>query len=166
MNSNLKVFIPLVLAVVVGSVVYAFSQTGTAAPPPRPPHGPHGGPGGPAGLSPRALDQLNLTDSQKQQIQAYLQAAREQASTNESTLRQADEQLRALVEGGSFTDKAASALIKTKTDALAQLELIQLRTHAAIYKLLTADQRAQLSQLRPQRPPMPPPPPPPGVDGN
>ena len=160
MRTNLKIFIPLVLALVVGSVVYAFSQTGSAGTPPRPPHAPHGGPGGPGGFNPWALEQLNLTDSQKQQVHALLQTAHEQAGSYEGTLRQTDDQLRTLVEGASFTDEAASALIKIKTDALAELELIRLRTDAAIYKLLTADQRAQLLQLRPQRPPMPPPPPP------
>ena len=74
----------------------------------------------------------------------------------ESKLRAADEQLRMMIESGSFDTDKATPLVRAKADASAQIELIRLGTDAAVQKLLTSDQKAQLAQLASARQPFPP----------
>ena len=71
-------------------------------------------------------------------------------------MRAADEQLRMMIESGSFDVDKATPLVRAKGDASAQIELIRLTTDAAVQKLFTTDQKAQLAQLAKARPPFPP----------
>ncbi len=172
MRNNVKLFVPVVLAILIGSLIITFAQTRTnagksgsvsnAAPPP--PHDDGFHPGG-GGIPPQILNQLNLTDAQKTQISALQDAARTASQTYFETIRTADDQLRTLATSGTFNEAQARQILATKTQAEIELEIVRLRTDAAIFNLLTADQKtlfAQLLQQRPEpprggRPDMPPP---------
>lgn len=157
MRNNVKLFVPVVLAILIGSLIITFAQTRTnagksgsisnAAPPPR---GDGFHPGG--GIPPQILNQLNLTDAQKTQISALQDAARTASQTYFETIRTADDQLRTLATSGTFNEAQARQILATKTQAEIELEIIRLRTDAAIYNLLTAEQKALFVQLQQQMP--------------
>ena len=159
MKKNVKIFVPLILAFIIGSLTFAFAQTGNGGK--QRPGGDAGRRGGgdgfrPGGLPPHILDRLNLTDAQKTQISALQDAARTASQTYFETIRTADEQLRTMVAGGTFNETQARTVLNTKTQALTELEIIRLRTDAAIFNLLTAEQKTLLAQLLAQRPDFPP----------
>ena len=158
---NAKLFAPIALAILIGSLTFAFAQTaknnfgGSKAdgrnerrmPPGFPPSG---------GLNPQLLEQLNLTDAQKQQIQAIETSSRDASKENFDSVRSADEQLKTLVESGNFNEDAARQILNTKAQAMIEAEIVRLRTEAAILKILTTEQKAQLETLKQQRPAFPP----------
>ena len=161
MENYTKVFIPLIIAVILSSMTYVFSQTNDTKdfekrPPrgegfrPPPPHGKHG-----AGLPPHVLDELNLTDAQKQQIETLRSTSRDIGKEYFEKVRQADEQLKTLVESGSFNEVQARQILTEKASAMTELELIRLQTDAAIFNVFTSEQKAQIETLKSQRPPRP-----------
>jgi Spy/CpxP family protein refolding chaperone len=168
MKNNMKIFTPVILAILIGSLTFIFAQSkennggkfprgerkfGGQMPPPPPGFGP-------GGLHPRLLERLNLTDGQKTQIQALHEKARTDAEAYVEKLRAADDELRALIESGSFNETQARQILATKSQIQIELEIIHLRTEAAVLNILTAEQKAQLEQLKKERRPQPPPPPP------
>lgn len=159
MKNYLKIFAPFTLAILVGSLTFAFAQTsqptaggkikdGSRGERPMPPGGGRGG----FGLQPRVLEQLNLTDAQKEQIAAIQAASREAGKENFDQVRAADEQLRTMVESGNFDETQARTILNAKAQAMTEAEIARLRTDAAIFKVLTAEQKTQLEQLKQQRP--------------
>ncbi len=61
-----------------------------------------------------------------------------------------------MIESGSFNEEKARQILTAKSSAMTELELIRLRTDAAIFSILTTDQKAQFARLKTERPPMPP----------
>ena len=61
-----------------------------------------------------------------------------------------------MVEGGSFNEENARQILTAKASAMTELEILRLRADAAIFGILTAEQKAQLAQLKEERPPFPP----------
>ncbi len=108
-------------------------------------------------LPPHIIEQLNLTDAQKEQIQSLEQGSRDSSKVYFDTIRASDEQLRSLSDSGNFNETGARQILNTKSQALIEMEIIHLRTDAAILKILTAEQKAQLEKLKQQHLPMPPP---------
>lgn len=148
--------LPVIALIILGLVQGAFGQTAQAGNPPPPPPDFHGGP--PHGFADRfALDKLGLNDAQRQQIDVLEANSRELTADDQKAVRSADDQLRLMVDSGTFSDESAMRLIRVKTDAMSKIELVRLRTDAAIAKVLTADQKAQLARLRTERRPPPPP---------
>lgn len=120
MKNNIKIFAPFVLAILIGSLTFAFAQNGKSSF--------NGGKNGnqfehrmpPNGLNPRILDQLNLTDAQKEQIQAIQNNSRDTAKEDFDKVRAYDEQLRTLVESGNFNEDAARQILNTKAQAMVE----------------------------------------------
>ncbi|MGI8788932.1 MAG: Spy/CpxP family protein refolding chaperone [Pyrinomonadaceae bacterium] len=152
MKNHIKIFMPFVIAVVIGSLTFTFSQTmrGNFAPPRMDGKGDFLPP--PRGLNPRLLDQLNLTDAQKEQIGKLHDKAKADSQTYFDKLKFADEQLKTMMDGGSFDETQARQIVSQKASAMIELEIIRLRTDAAILNLLTAEQKTQLETLKNQRP--------------
>lgn len=157
MKNSVKVFAPLAIAVLVGSLTFVFAQdrndfgkrkngdrTARRMLPP------------PNGLNPRMLEQLNLTDAQKEQIRAIETSSRDASKENFDKMRGFDEQMRKLIESGTFDEAQARQILNAKSQMMVELEIIRLRTDAAVLKVLTAEQKAQLEQLKKQRPEFPP----------
>lgn len=158
MKNYIKIFVPFTLAVLLGSLTFAFAQTtqknvGKVKTEGRGerPMSPDGGGRG-MGLHPRVLEQLNLTDAQKEQITQIQTAARESSKENFDKTRAADEQLRTMVESGTFDEAQARTILNAKAQAMVENDINRLRSDAAIFKILTTEQKAQLEQLKQQRP--------------
>lgn len=154
MKKSIQIFIPVVLAILIGSLTFIFAQSRedmqpSGAPPPKGEY--FGPPPAPAGIDPRTFEALGLSDLQKEQVRAIEFNARDLVREQENKFRRADEQLRMMIESDRFTDDSAQPLIKAKTDAMFQLELVRLRKDAVIMKILTAEQKALLAQFRKQR---------------
>lgn len=157
------------MAILLGSLTFIFAQTSDdkASRPrpefkndfgvPPPPPGEFGrGPGGPGRFEKHLFDQLGLTTAQKEQIETFETAGREASKEFFGKVRAADEQLRMMMDGGNYSEAQARPLVREKAQAMTEIELIRLGTEAAISKLLTTEQKAQLAQLKEKRPPFPP----------
>ena len=159
MRNNTKIFLPMLLAIVIGcSMTFIFGQTDNQT------KGQfagkdgrglrRGGPGehAEAGIPPFVLDKLNLTDAQKQQIQTLQEAGRAGSKENFDKIRAYDDQLRALVDGGGTFDEAqARQILGNKAQLMTELEITRIKTDIAVRNVLTAEQRAQLETLKGQR---------------
>lgn len=123
--------------------------------------GPGGrGPGGPppdgGGM---ALRLLELSDAQKAQVKTIQDTEDAKVEALHDKLREAHDALRAATTKGQFNE----AQVRTLAAAIAQNEVelmvIRARKDAAIYQLLTAEQRAKLDQIHAEhqahRPPAP-----------
>lgn len=160
MKNYVKVFTPVLLAILIGSLTFVFAQTkdGRGFDGKRPPRGEGFAPppAGRGGLSPHVLEKLDLTSAQKEQIEAFQLNSRDAGKEFFEKVRTADEQLRTMVEAGNFNEENARQIISAKTSAMTELELIRLRIDAAIFGILTVEQKAQLARLKEERPPFPP----------
>ena len=141
----------ILLAAIVGSAHSGYlGPTAVQGPPP----GGRGGP--PGGIDMRILMQLDLTDAQQEQIKALLDQQRTESQPYQEQLWQAREAMQAAVEADTFDEAAVRGLAVAEGQATTELSVIRARTGAAIYKLLTTEQRAQLTELRQRRrPPAP-----------
>lgn len=162
MKNYTKVFAPVLLAILVGFLTFVFAQSkddkGFGAQK-RPPRGEGFGPPpmrGGGGLPPHVLEKLDLTDAQKSQIEAFQINSRDAGKEFFEKIRTADEQLRTMVESGIFNEENARQILNAKSAATTEIELLRLRSEAAIFALLTTEQKAQLAQLKAERPPFPP----------
>ncbi|HZS45738.1 MAG TPA: Spy/CpxP family protein refolding chaperone [Blastocatellia bacterium] len=127
-------------------------QNQNQTPPPPPPGGP-----GPRGfMDPRMMNQLNLSEDQRQQIHSLMEQMRTDSETYQQQMKDIHEGIRQIVENKQFDEQAARALTNQQANIEAQLSFIRIRTDSAIYRLLTDDQRAKLEQLKQQPPPPPP----------
>ncbi len=165
MNKLTKVVGAFALAALVGTLALTVGQGRRGhdgAPPQDGPGfgGPGRGhrPGPPDGLNPRMLDQLDLSETQREQIRALHEANRGEAEKFGTQMKANRDQIEALVTGGAFDETQARKLLATKAQLMAEMELIHLRTQAAVYALLTPEQRAKAEQIKQDRPPFPPPP--------
>ncbi|HQU82436.1 MAG TPA: Spy/CpxP family protein refolding chaperone [Pyrinomonadaceae bacterium] len=161
MKSYIKIFLPFAAAVLLGSLTLAFAQTKTT----ETKSFSKGGRGGhgefrrmppPNGLNPRILEQIGLTDAQKTQIQTLLENSRSASQSYFEKLRGFDEQIRSLAESKTFDETQARAILKEKADVQIELDLIRLKTDAAVLAVLTTEQLAKLETLKQQRPEFPP----------
>jgi Spy/CpxP family protein refolding chaperone len=103
------------------------------------------GPGG-HGPAPMFLHGVVLDETQQDKVFAIVHAQEPQQREQAKASRQAHEALRALATSGQFDDARASALAQTAAKAMAAMALQQARTDAAIYALLTPEQRSQASE--------------------
>lgn len=155
MKNHSKIFAPVFLAILLGSLSFVFTQTkgdGNR----QFPKGERNIMPPPIGLNPRMLDELTLNDRQTQQIQALADKARADSEQFFEEMRISDEQLKVLVENGNFNEEKARQILNTKSQAQTELEIIRLRSDAAILNLLTAEQKTQLAGLKEKRPQVPP----------
>src|SRR5271154_7504318 len=107
------------------------------------------GPGGGNGVQRRVAfltDRLSLTSAQQTQITAILNVADPNASTSRASMKAAHDSLNTAVQAG---DSAAMEQAATNIGNLtAQNTLARAKSDAAIYKLLTPDQRTKYAQMQ------------------
>lgn len=165
MNKLTKIIGALALAALVGTLALTVGQgrRGQDGAPPQ--DGPAFGgpgrghrPGPPDGLNPRMLDQLDLSDAQREQIRTLHEANRGEADKFRDQMQANRDAIEALVSGGAFDEAQARKLLATKAQLMTEMELIHLRMQAAVYAILTPEQRTKAAQLKQDRPPFPPPP--------
>ncbi len=109
---------------------------------------------GPAGPPPPreggrlALHFLDLTDAQKAQIKTIQDSEDAQAETLFDKLRAAHDALAAATAKGQFNEAQVRALAAAIAQQEIELTVTRARKDAAIYLVLTAEQRAKLDQFQ------------------
>ncbi|HEY0427074.1 MAG TPA: Spy/CpxP family protein refolding chaperone [Pyrinomonadaceae bacterium] len=155
MKNHVKLLIPVIVAILIGSLTFAFAQKRDEANKPFP-KGERNMPPPPTGPNPRMLEELNLTDQQKEQVRALADKARTDSEQYFEELKTTDAQLRNLVESGNFSEEKARQILSTKAQVSTEMEIIRLRTDAAIFNLLTDEQKTQFAELKQKRTQVPP----------
>ena len=99
---------------------------------------------------PKLLDQLNLTNDQKQQLKAIHSQYKDKISQRQQTVRQANKELRDLMAGNASADQ-----IRTKYKQVQglrqELEDSRFESMLATREVMTPEQRTQFAQLMEQR---------------
>jgi len=115
-----------------------------------------GGAGGPMGMLPMLAPELQLTDSQRDQIKAIADSHRDEWKALADRTRAAHEALQAAVTAPAVDE----SLIRAKSADLAAIEadaaVARAHAHAEVLQLLTADQKTKLKELEARRPTPPP----------
>lgn len=130
----------LTLAFILGSFVVADAQPPWA-------RGGQGGPGG-GDMEDRFARLLNLTDAQKTQIKNLREAAQTASKPYFEQIKPITGQMRQLIEAPTFDEAAARALAAKMSQLQIEVHIIQAKAEAAIYTLLTPEQKAKLAELR------------------
>ena len=106
-----------------------------------------GGPGGP-GLP---LQELNLTETQQDQIKQLTQQYRQQNQNAGEQLRSAMEAQRKAVETIPVDEGLIRSTTQALVDAQTEMAIQQARLRSEIFALLTPDQQAQVRKLQAER---------------
>jgi len=134
--------------------------------------------GGPGDMVEHMSRELNLTDAQKDQVKALMEAQRGTEQERHAKLDDIRKQLDAASANGQFDEEKIRGLANQQAQLMADQMVDHFRLHSKIYGLLTAEQRTKAEQMMkmhggPGRGPGhgpggpgfhhgPPPPPPPG----
>src|SRR5262245_13837592 len=106
------------------------------------------GPGGPMGLLPMIGRELQLTDSQRDQVKAIADSHRDEWQALAGRARTAHEALEAAVTGDTIDE----TLIRQKSADVAAIEadmaVSRAHAYAEVVQILTADQKAKLQTLK------------------
>jgi Spy/CpxP family protein refolding chaperone len=98
-----------------------------------------------------AVQQLDLSDEQRQQIAALMEEKREDRMDQRNE-RQADRsQLHALISAESLEPDAVAAYAEERAQATKERIIERVETGRKIYQLLTPEQRLELESMRQQR---------------
>lgn len=148
MNSNISKLTTTILTLVLALI---FSSAIVSAQPPWA-RGGQGGPGqgGPGGgnMEDRFARLLSLTDAQKTQIKNLREQAQTASKPYFEQIKPITEQMQKLIEAPAFDEAAARTLAAKMAQVQTEIHIIQAKTEAAIYQLLTPEQRAKLAELR------------------
>jgi len=114
--------------------------------------GRHGGGMRGGGFGGRFAEKLNLTDSQKQQMEQisarYRESFKAQRQERRGERRGGDFNA---FSGGTFNEAAVRAAAQARANARVEMEVTRARMMSEMYNVLTADQKAQLAQAHQQR---------------
>lgn len=112
--------------------------------------GGRGGPGGPGDFG-LPLAQLNVTDSQRQQIRDLTQKRRDAGAQVQERLRAAQDARRAALEALPVNEGAIRSTTADLLAAETEAAILQAHLRADIVNLLTPEQQDQLKKIQAQR---------------
>lgn len=90
---------------------------------------------------------LDLSDDQREQIDALREAERRATEPYRRQLRESREAIHALTRSEPFDEGAVRRLARSKADASVELQVAHARTRSQINALLTAEQRTLAERL-------------------
>jgi protein CpxP len=149
---------PVVIAI--GLVAGASAQNTNGGPGPfngrggPPPGGRFGGPGrgGPLGLPGPILQQLNLSDAQKDRVKSIADAHRDEMKSVHDRAMTTHQALDAAINADVF-DEAAIRTRSTEVAAVdADMAVLHARIRSEMFQVLTPEQQAQAKALMAERP--------------
>lgn len=91
---------------------------------------------------------LDLTDQQKQQLASARKAEQDRMKPYREQIAAAHKQIEADIASGSFNEEKTRSLLAQSAQARTELELSHARMHAAMYNLLTPEQRTKLKERK------------------
>ena len=118
-------------------------------------HGPGRSMMGPAGLRfmdaggwHRAIWRLDLSESQKEEIKAIFESARDQVEANHEHMRALGEELRNQFENDPYDEGAVRAKAAVVADLQVEMAVLRAGQAGQVRDLLTPDQLDQLAQMK------------------
>ncbi len=99
----------------------------------------------------RTLRQLDLTDSQKSQIQTIMESNKDQHQAARENVQAAMDDFREVMAADTFNETAIRQAFQKAASAREEAMVLRARTFHQIRQVLTAEQQAQLEQMRKQR---------------
>jgi Spy/CpxP family protein refolding chaperone len=97
------------------------------------------------------LRDLNLTDAQRDQVEAIVQRHRDEFRTAADKTRQARHALGAASGAGSVDESAIRAAASALGDAEGEMAILRARVHSEIWDILTSEQRKKAEAFEQQR---------------
>ena len=94
--------------------------------------------------------ELGLTDAQKEQVKALLEAQRATEEERHGKLDDIRKQLDAATAGGQFDEEKVRTLANQQAQLMADQMVDHFRLHSKLYGLLTAEQKAKADQMMKQ----------------
>lgn len=110
-------------------------------------NGPRRGPMGPVLLSPMLLRQLNITETQREQIRTLAETHRATVEPLREQLRQSHEAVLRASLTTTFDEAAVRALIAQTESVRTSIGVAEAKVNSQVYALLTPEQRTQLEQF-------------------
>lgn len=99
----------------------------------------------------RALHRLELSDEQKENIQAITQTMKEDIRPIMADMKAGQQELKALIMADEFDENAVAELAATEGALTSERILITSRTVSSVLGQLTDEQRAQLQEMGTER---------------
>lgn len=144
-----KVTLSVMIVALVGSGAAALYAQGAARGRGAAPFGP-GGPGGRGFAAGFALAQLDLSDTQKQQIRDITKRHRDQTQPLVQRLQQAMEAQRAAIEAIPVNESLVRSAAQDVAAGQADMAVEQARLHSDVFAVLTVEQQEKAKQLEAQ----------------
>lgn len=104
---------------------------------------------GPEGKFARMADVLGLSEPQREQVRAILQAEREKTAPLRQAMGESQRQLRQAMHAATIDEAAIRTAVANQAQLRAELIISRARTRSQIHALLTPEQRALAEKLQP-----------------
>ncbi len=128
-----------IAALLIGATVFALAQ--------HPGMGEKMRGGGPGDMVEHMSRELNLTDAQKDQVKALLEAQHATEEERHTKLDELRKQIDAATANGQFDENTVRNLASQQSQLMTDQMVDHLRLHSQIYGLLTAEQKAKADQM-------------------
>ncbi len=92
-------------------------------------------------------DYLDLTDAQQQQVKQILAKDQPALQPLIQQMHQNRQQLRQVIESGTFDEAKVRALASQQTQTMTELTVQKTRMYSDLYQVLTADQKTRLDKF-------------------
>ncbi len=102
---------------------------------------------GPGDMIEHISRELNLTDAQKEQLKAIMEAQRATEEERHAKLDEIRKQIDAATANGQFDEATVRPLATQQAQLMADQMVDHLRMHAKMYSLLNAEQRTKADQM-------------------
>jgi Spy/CpxP family protein refolding chaperone len=96
----------------------------------------------------KIADELGLSEAQRTQIKQIMEAEKTKIQPLMETARQTHEQLKDLGTDGAFNEEQVTQLANRQAETTRQLIIEKERTKAAIFAVLTPEQRTKAAELK------------------
>lgn len=142
MNRRIMVIASIAI-LVVGAAIFAVAQGPEAM---RKMHGP-GGPHGHGDMLEHMSRELNLTDEQKTQVKAIMDATETSAQGTHAKLDEVHKQLEAATANGQFDEGQVRTLANQLGQLQADMMVEHLRAKSKVFAVLTPEQRTKAEAM-------------------
>lgn len=90
---------------------------------------------------------LDLTDAQQAQVKQILEKDKPVLQPLMQQMHQSHQQMRQIIESGSFDETKARAMATQQTQTMTELSVQKARMESDLYQVLTADQKTKLDKF-------------------
>ncbi len=142
---NRIVVLVSVLALIIGATIFAVAQEGRVKGPPQ--HRGDGPPPPPPDMLEHISRELNLSDAQKTQAKAILDAERAATDPLQARMEDIHKQIEATVVNGQFDEAQVRTLADQAGQLSADMMVEHIRAHTKLFSILTPEQRVKALEM-------------------